>query len=296
MIKLGLIPLMWLAAAAAPTPVQTAQALWDKGLYRQAVAAAFEAANMGDPQAQYILAEAYRQGRSVDPDELQARDWYLRAARQGDVPAAAGLGELLVHMRRSADAVPWLTLAASHGHPRATALLAAIYFTGDGADRDLPLATSLMKKAAALGSPEARMKLAMMDDTAPPVDVSSSPRLRPLAPSQEIAQSLPVAPAFADSSTNKRLSRYGPSARPDASKMVRFQAGAFRSQTNAQRACRLIAARIPGTASDLRIVPVRGYYKVLLLSAGPAHTTRLRLGLTEIGWQHFARHFGPKPA
>jgi len=80
----------------------------------------------------------------------------MRAARQGDVASAAALGELLVQMRQSRDAVPWLTLAASHDHAHATALLAAIYYTGDGADQDLILATSLMKKAAAEGSPEAR--------------------------------------------------------------------------------------------------------------------------------------------
>ena len=164
---------LWLASTTAIAAVPTAQAYWDAGQYRQAFAAAVEPAQAGDPQAEFLLGEAYRLGRSVDQDLIQASDWYARAARQGDVASAAALGELLVGMRRSADAVPWLTLAASHNHARATAFLAAIYYTGDGAQQDLVLATTLMKKAAAEGSPEARAKLAMMDDTATPVDVSS---------------------------------------------------------------------------------------------------------------------------
>ena len=111
MIRLGIILLMWLIATAAPAAVPQAQALWNQGAYRQAVASAFEPASAGDPQAQFLLGEAYRLGRSVDPDDFQARDWYLRAARQGDVASAAALGELLLHMRQSRDAVQWLAAA-----------------------------------------------------------------------------------------------------------------------------------------------------------------------------------------
>ena len=200
---------LWLASTTAIAAVPTAQAYWDAGQYRQAFAAAVEPAQAGDPQAEFLLGEAYRLGRSVDQDLIQASDWYARAARQGDVASAAALGELLVGMRRSGDAVPWLTLAASHNHARATAFLAAIYYTGDGAQRDLILATTLMKKAAAEGSPEARAKLAMMDDTATPVDVSSpDPVTRTAesaAPGVQLAMRDDAAPAFPVPQTTPRF-------------------------------------------------------------------------------------------
>jgi hypothetical protein len=289
MIRLATLLLIWLMAAAAPAAVPEAQALWDKGAFRQAIASAFEAANAGDPQAQFILGEAYRFGRAVDPDDLQARDWYLRAARQGDVSSAAALGELLLHMRQSRDAVQWLTLAASHNHARATALLAAIYYTGDGAEQDLVLATSLMKKAAALGSPEAKAKLAMMDDTAPPVDVSSPLALPVEQASRGIAGEVRVTIGSRAPLTIQRAPLTHPmkSARIDGS--VAIQVGAFRSATNASRALRLVATETSGESAELSIVRSRGFYKLLLIADGRQSMRAMRIRLVEMGWQHFVR-------
>jgi hypothetical protein len=292
MIRLATLLLIWLMAAAAPAAVPEAQALWDKGAYRQAIASAFEAANAGDPQAQFILGEAYRFGRAVDPDDLQARDWYLRAARQGDVPSAAALGELLLHMRQSRDAVQWLTLAASHNHARATALLAAIYYTGDGAEQDLVLATSLMKKAAALGSPEAKAKLAMMDDTAPPVDVSS-----PLPPpAEQASRGAPSEVRVAIASRAPLTIQPAPlthrtkTARIQA--LAAIQVGAFRSAINARRALRLVATQTSGESAELSIIRSRGFYKLLLIANGRQSMSAMRTRLVEMGWQHFVRRAG----
>ena len=89
---MGLILVVCMTACAAPAAIPNAQALWDKGAYREAFASAIEAANAGDPHAEYLLGEAYRLGRSVEADQLEARNWYMRAARQGDVASAAALG------------------------------------------------------------------------------------------------------------------------------------------------------------------------------------------------------------
>ena len=288
MIRVGILLLLWLVASVAPAAVPEAQALWDNGSYRQAFAAASEAANRGDPQAQYLLGEAYRLGRSVDADQFQARDWYLRAARQGDVASAAALGELLVQMRQSHDAVQWLTLAASHNHARATALLAAIYYTGDGAEPDLILATSLMKKAAALGSPEAKAKLAWMDDTAPPVDVSSPlPSAEPASP--EIKSRIQDASALSDPRIGHDLHAAPPTRRFGAGRAVRLQVGAFRSAGNARRALALVASRIVGGPSSVAIIRSRGFYKLLLIADGRQSARIAQARLVEIGWQHFVR-------
>jgi len=279
--------LMWLVSATAVAAVPKAQAFWDAGDYRQAFAAAIEPANAGDPQAQFLLGEAYRLGRSVDQDLLQARNWYMRAARQGDSASAAALGELLLNMRRSSEAVPWLTLAASHNHARATALLAAVYYTGDGVDQDLVLATSLMKKAAAEGSPEAKAKLALMDDTAPPVDVSS-PATSSLELSDASADPLPIVtrpalsaivrPAFAVSV-----------APPRHASGLGIQVGAFRSAANARKAMSLMAAHLPGTHYRTTVLRSRGFFKVLLITEDRRSANLARAQLVRIGWQHFTR-------
>lgn len=291
MIRLGIPLLLWLTATVAAAAVPGAQALWDKGSYRQAFAAAIEPANAGDPQAQFLLGEAYRLGRSVDPDPLQARDWYLRAARQGDVASAAALGELLVHMRQSHDAVQWLTLAASHDNARATALLAAIYYTGDGAQPDLILATSLMKKAAALGSPEARAKLALMDDTAPPVDVSGPPVQQAKAELPQRTEAIDAPPARypARELARRVVATIPKQAVRSAGAVGRIQVGAFKSAGNAHRAVLLLASRLHNPPADYVTVRSNGFYRVLLLidDSNAAHDARARL--TAIGWQHFRR-------
>jgi len=287
---------MGLTAFTATAAVPGAQAFWDKGAYREAFASAVEAANAGDPQAEYLLGEAYRLGRSVDPDPFQARDWYARAARQGDVASAAALGELLVHMRQSRDAVPWLTLAASHNYARATALLAAIYYTGDGADQDLILATTLMKKAAAEGSPEARAKLALMDDTAAPVDVSP-PSPPPAARAEsaiptdrQIASALPARPVWHEVAAIRAPRHSAPAG------VVRIQVGAFLTAANAHRALTLIAARTAGMPSSLTIVRSHGFYRLLLLAEGQDCARAARARLVAIGWQHFSRSARVKSA
>ena len=123
MIKLALPLLVWLVAAPASASTPQAQAAWDKGDYRQAFAEAFEPALAGDPQAQFMLGEAYRLGRSVEPNALAAQEWYMRAAKQGHVAAATELGRIYLQLRNMRDAVPWLTMAASHDDARAMATL-----------------------------------------------------------------------------------------------------------------------------------------------------------------------------
>ena len=121
---LGLVVLaLWQSVAAAAVPA--ADTLWAKGDYRGAFAAAIEPAIRGDAHAQFLIGEAYRLGRSVDPNIPQAEDWYARAARQGDIGAATELGLLLAGQHMDGAALPWLTLAARHGDPRALCSLAS---------------------------------------------------------------------------------------------------------------------------------------------------------------------------
>ena len=309
MIKLALPLLVWLVAVPASASTPQAQASWDKGDFRQAFAEAFEPALAGDPQAQFMLGEAYRLGRSVEPNALAAQEWYMRAAKQGHVAAATELGRIYLQLRNMRDAVPWLTMAASHDDPRAMATLAAIYYNGEGIDRDLPLAYSLMHKAADRGLAEAKQQLSMMDDVAQPVDVSNPPTelaaSQPVLPPPPIPARVPtptpVAVAVAlpvvaspgpPSGKFVRVAIASPEPATPRRRGVRVQIGAYRSLQNARRAWLLVAARAGGGAKMSPIIVRRGgLYRVQArvenASAARAFTARL----TAVRWQHFvARH------
>lgn len=68
------------------------------------------AAELGEPEAQYLLAEMYRDGQGVPQNHRDARHWTERAARQGHAPAQLALAE---GMGQGADAYVWASLAAA---------------------------------------------------------------------------------------------------------------------------------------------------------------------------------------
>ena len=289
MIRSLPLPLLWLIAVPASAAIPQAQTLWDKGDYRHAFAEAFEPALAGDPHAQFMLGEAYRLGRSVAVDAFIAQDWYLRAAKQGDVSAAAALGRLYLQLHQTRDAIPWLTLAASHDDPRAMATLATLYYNGEGVDRDLPLAYSLMHKAADKGLTEARERLSMMDDVAQPVDVSNPPTalaanqaVLPPAPAPlpvavvptQVALSQPLPPtapppapvsipqpvAIAVAQPVGKFIRVADpvSASPKRISGVRVQIGAYKSLRNARRVLAAVTSRTGGLAKIAPVIVRRG--------------------------------------
>ena len=225
--------LLALWAIAAPAAVPQADALWQQGDYRGAFAQAIEPAIHGDAHAQFLIGEAYRLGRSVDPNFPLAQDWYERAARQGDVGAATELGLLLIGQHFEAAAVPWLTIAAQHGEPRALCSLAALYYNGDGLPRDEARAFALMSRAAAAGLPEAQTRLATLRTLVSPEVQNQSAALGPAA--------LPAAAPPPAAPTVQIADQRAKPAAP-----VRIQVGAFHSATAAEQAWSQLTARIEG--------------------------------------------------
>ena len=65
-----------------------------RGDYTTALTELRPLAERGDADAQYSLANLYRDGRGVPPDVDQAADWYQRAAAGGSWSAAFDLGML----------------------------------------------------------------------------------------------------------------------------------------------------------------------------------------------------------
>jgi TPR repeat protein len=230
-----------LPCAHVVAAVPAADAAWAKGDYRTAFAEAIEPAIRGDAHAQFLIGEAYRLGRSVDPNFPLAEQWYARAASQGDAGAAAELGLLLASQHLESTALPWLTIAAQHGDARATFALAAIYYNGDAVPRDDARAFALMSRAAAAGLPAAQAGLSTLRMVLPP-DVQAKGTaliasvLSPLGENQ-------IAAAPARPSASPSRSSSGTAALP-----VRLQLGAYRSAGAAERAWTLLAGQVDGLA------------------------------------------------
>jgi TPR repeat protein len=264
---------LWVGAARAATP--QVDALWAKGDFRRAFAQTIEPAIRGDAHAQFLIGEAYRLGRSVDPNMPLAQDWYQRAARQGDVGAATELGLLLIGQHLDAAALPWLTMAAQHGEPRALCSLAALYYNGDGVVRDEARAFALMSRAAAAGLPEARARLATLRTLVSPAVQAQSATLGPVAPS--VTSPAPVL-AMPRAASVKEV-------RP-----VRVQVGAFRSAAAAEQAWSLLTARIAGSGTlDHAVVRADGWFRLQAQLGDNEAARDFRRKLLAAGWQNFTR-------
>ncbi len=285
---LGLIVLaLWQSLCAAAVPA--ADGLWAKGDYRGAFAQAIEPAIHGDPDAQFRIGEAYRLGRSVDPNFPQAEDWYARAARQGHVAAAAELGLLLASQHLESAALPWLTMAAQHGDPRALCSLAALYFNGDGVERDEPLAYALMVRAARAGLPEAKAELATLRTILSPEAQNQGDGL--------VASAIPdIAPpptAVAAVATPVPFAPAGPVAAPTRAPLaapVRIQVGAYHSAAAAERAWGLLAGKVAGLGqTDHAVVQAGAVFRLQAHLPDRYAAASLCRRLRQAGCQHFTR-------
>lgn len=280
----------WQSLCAAAVPA--ADALWIKGDYRGAFAQAIEPAIHGDADAQFRIGEAYRLGRSVDPDFPQAEDWYARAARQGHVAAAAELGLLLASQHLESAALPWLTMAARHGDARALCSLAALYFNGDGVERDEPLAYALMVRAARTGLPEAKAGLATLRTI---LSAEAQNRGDALVESAIPNIAPPPPPATIASNTLAPLASAAPAPAAPIAKAglvtpVRIQVGAYHSAAAAERAWGLLAGKVAGLGqTDHAVVRAGAVFRLQAHLPDRHAAASLCRRLKLAGCQHFIR-------
>ena len=152
-----------LGAAPAVADVKAGVEAWQRGDYKRAVAEWQGPADRGDPDAQFNLAQAYKLGRGVPVNLIQAEQWYRRAALQNHPQAQDNYGLILYQNGKHGDAVRWLTLSAERGELRAMFVLGTMYFNGDSVAKDYPRAYALLSIAATAGQPKARDVLAQID-------------------------------------------------------------------------------------------------------------------------------------
>ncbi len=140
---------------------------WQRGDYQGAVAEWRPAALAGDADAQFNLGQAYKLGRGVPADLIQAEAWYRRAAKQGHLQAEDNLGLVLFTANRRDEAMPFIIRSAERGEPRAQYVLGTAHFNGDLAPRDLARAYALTKRASDAGLGIASARLAQLDTLIP---------------------------------------------------------------------------------------------------------------------------------
>lgn len=156
-----------LSAGPALADVRGGVDAWGRGDYKKAVAEWRPAANAGDADAQFNLAQAYTLGRGVPADIPVAESWFRKAALQGHVAAQAKYGLILFDQHKPNEAAPWLEKASLRGEPRAQLVYGTMLFNGDGGAKDWPRAYAWIVRAAAANTPRASEVQAQMDKAIP---------------------------------------------------------------------------------------------------------------------------------
>ncbi len=140
---------------------------WSLGKYDVAVKEWQPLAQLGDADAQFNMAQAYRFGRGVPVDMKLAEDWYRKAAAQGHFQAEDNLGLIMFQNNNQAAAMPIIEKSANRGDSRAQYVLGTALFNGDYVAKDWVRAYAMMTRASAAGLPRASASLAQMDTYIP---------------------------------------------------------------------------------------------------------------------------------
>lgn len=143
---------------------------WAAGDFAAAVREWREPAAQGDPDAQFNMAQAYRLGRGVEANPVQAEILYAKAAAQGHLKAADNYGLLLFQDGRRSAAMPYLTAASQRGDPRAQYLIGLAHFNGDLMPKDWVRAYALLTLSNSAGLPQAAPAIKQMDEFIPRSD------------------------------------------------------------------------------------------------------------------------------
>lgn len=143
--------------------VQDGLNAWARNDYPAAIREWQGPAASGDADAQFLLAEAYKQGLGIRQDLAKAEELYGKAAAQGHMQASDVYGLLLFDRGQRVQAMPYVRAGAERGDPRAQYLLGLAHFNGDLAEKDWVRAYALVSLAQQSGLARAVAALAKMD-------------------------------------------------------------------------------------------------------------------------------------
>ena len=134
-----------------------------RGDYATALRLWGQAAQRGDPVAQYNIGLLHAFGLGVAKDPETAAAWYRKSADQGYDKAQAVLGLLYATgvgvPRDTQEAVRWWKLAAAQGNADARFNLGMSYWSGEGVPQDFDAAAEQFRKTVPAGSAYGRAVL-----------------------------------------------------------------------------------------------------------------------------------------
>jgi len=123
-----------------------------------------KAADQNHADAQYVMGMSYAYGIHVPQDFGEALNWYRKAAEQGHLDAQYAVGISYSHglavPQDFSAAADWYRRAAEKGDTDAQTHLAESYLQGSGVAADTTEAINWYRKAAEQGHPEAQVSLA----------------------------------------------------------------------------------------------------------------------------------------
>jgi localization factor PodJL len=121
-----------------------------------------QAAEKGQPVAQYRLGTMYERGQGVPADGARAARWYELSANQGNRKAMHNLAVSYAGRRNMAEAARWFAKAAALGLSDSQFNLAVLYERGEGVPLSLSDAFKWYSIAAAAGDSESKTRIAVL--------------------------------------------------------------------------------------------------------------------------------------
>lgn len=124
------------------------------------------AAENGDPEAQFVVAGRYLDGKTVPQDETKAAQWYQKAAARGLAPAQYRVGTLFERgrgvPRDNAMARTWYERAAILGNVKSMHNAAVIYAGNEAGPPDYGKAARWFTEASEYGLKDSQFNLAVL--------------------------------------------------------------------------------------------------------------------------------------
>lgn len=122
-----------------------------------------EAANAGNPKANYALALAFEDGLGVQKDKTKAIAYYKAAAENGHVDAQYHYGQFLESQDNSdkQEVFEWYHKAATRNHVEALYRVGLAYETGEGVGKNPAEAIKWYRNAAGRGQAQAQYRLGL---------------------------------------------------------------------------------------------------------------------------------------
>ncbi len=152
-----------LAWGAGSQPDDPGMAAWLAGDHEQAVEHWRDGAAKGNPQAQFLLSNAYLEGIGVEKDVSRATQLLIQSAKGGYAPAQFNVGSDFFSgeagVRDPAFAAAWWQKAAKQGMVGAQYNLGYLYHQGVGVEQDDKMARYWFELAARGGSKPAHEML-----------------------------------------------------------------------------------------------------------------------------------------